>query len=51
MDDIPANLNVLREVLEPRGFRIFVAPRGDVALKLARSQSPDLILLDVMHHL
>jgi CheY-like chemotaxis protein len=48
VDDIAANLKVLREVLEPRGFRILFAPRGDVALKVARSQLPDLILLDVM---
>jgi CheY-like chemotaxis protein/HPt (histidine-containing phosphotransfer) domain-containing protein len=48
VDDIPANLKVLREVLEPRGFRILFAPRGEVALKVARSESPDLILLDVM---
>ena len=48
VDDIPANLKVLREVLEPRGFRIFLSPRGDVALKVARSETPDLILLDVM---
>ncbi len=48
VDDIPANLKVLRGVLEPRGFRILFAPRGDVALKVARSEQPDLILLDVM---
>lgn len=48
VDDIPANLKVLREVLEPRGFRILLAPRGEVALKIARSEIPDLILLDVM---
>lgn len=48
VDDIPANLKVLRGVLEPLGFRILFAPRGDVALKVARSEQPDLILLDVM---
>lgn len=45
VDDVPANLKVLRGVLEPEGFRILFAPRGEVALKIARSESPDLILL------
>ncbi|MBI2947224.1 MAG: response regulator [Verrucomicrobia bacterium] len=48
VDDVPANLKVLRGVLEPCGYKILLAPRGDVALKIARSESPDLILLDVM---
>ena len=48
VDDVPANLKVLRGVLEPEGFRILFAPCGEVALKIARSETPDLILLDVM---
>ncbi|MBI2947223.1 MAG: AAA-like domain-containing protein [Verrucomicrobia bacterium] len=48
VDDVSANLKVLRGVLEPCGYKILLAPRGEVALKIARSESPDLILLDVM---
>jgi len=48
VDDHPTNLDVLRGVLEPEGYRIFVALNGNAALDIARRFSPDLILLDVM---
>lgn len=48
VDDIPANLNVLRQALEPEGYKIIAAPSGEVALQIARRTQPDLILLDVM---
>ena len=48
VDDTPANLNVLCELLEARGCRISMAPNGTVALRLALEAQPDLILLDVV---
>ena len=48
VDDQPANLDVLRRVLENQGYRIMLAPSGQVALKSAARALPDLILLDVM---
>ncbi|MBT4500069.1 MAG: SpoIIE family protein phosphatase [Gemmatimonadetes bacterium] len=48
VDDQPANLNVLCELLEPEGYRILMAPNGEIALKSAVRALPDLILLDVM---
>jgi len=48
VDDIPANLDILSHALEPEGYQISVAPNGEIALKIARGASPDLILLDVM---
>ena len=48
VDDQPANLDVLRRVLENQGYRIMLAPSGQVALKSAARAQPDLILLDVM---
>jgi CheY-like chemotaxis protein len=47
-DDIPANLNILRDVLEPQGYKIMVATNGATALEIAERSDPDLILLDVM---
>ncbi len=47
VDDTPANLKLLRQALEPEGYRILIAPSGEAALKIARSAQPDLILLDV----
>jgi DNA-binding NtrC family response regulator len=48
VDDVPANLRVLREVLEPEGYRIFGASNGDAALRIATRVLPDIILLDIV---
>jgi CheY-like chemotaxis protein len=48
VDDTPANIHVLRGVLEPEGLNISVAPNGEVALKISPQLLPDLILLDIM---
>jgi CheY-like chemotaxis protein len=35
VDDIPANLNILCQALEPEGYNIIAAPSGEVALQIA----------------
>lgn len=47
VDDEPTNLQVLRAVLSDQ-YRLLFARDGDRALHLARAETPDLILLDVM---
>jgi len=47
IDDAPANLGVIVELLEERGFRILVAREGEEGLRRAEFARPDLILLDV----
>lgn len=48
VDDEPANLTVLSEILQPY-FRVRAANSGERALRVAASDpGPDLILLDVM---
>lgn len=47
VDDVPANLAVLDEVLSSAGAKIFVAQNGAAALSRLASVRPDLILLDV----
>ena len=47
-DDVPANLNLLRETLESEGYQISGVPSGEIALKVATRTIPDLILLDVV---
>ena len=47
VDDEPANLQVLRQVLQD-DYRLLFARDGHKALELARSEAPALILLDVM---
>ena len=48
VDDQPVNLAVLRELLEGEGYRVMLAPNGEVALRNAARSLPDLVLLDVM---
>ena len=48
VDDVPANLDVLRQTLESEGYEILVATSGEIALDVARDAKPHLILLDVM---
>ena len=48
VDDTPANIRLLTDTLEPRGYEIFAASSGDAGLKIAARSKPHLILLDVM---
>jgi len=48
VDDVPANLNALSDMLEPEGYHILAARSGEQALDTATRNQPDLILLDVM---
>ncbi|MBC8230101.1 response regulator [bacterium] len=48
VDDIPANLNLLREALEPEDYEILGATSGEMALQIATRAVPDLILLDIV---
>lgn len=47
VDDLPANLNVLRDLLEPAGYQILGATSGEMALQILSRTRPHLILLDV----
>lgn len=47
IDDEPENLNVLETVLSRAGYRLSAFTRGDRALDAARSDPPDLVLLDI----
>lgn len=48
VDDEPANIQVLHNVLADDGYDFIFATDGDTALTLATAQAPDVILLDVM---
>lgn len=47
VDDQPANLALVRRILEPAGFEINEARSGAETLAAAQEKSPDLILLDM----
>jgi len=48
VDDVSANIKILCDVLEPKGYEILVASSGEAALKIAAHTSPDIILLDIL---
>lgn len=48
VDDTPANLRVLSQLLTAQGYRARAVPSGAYALSSLQSALPDLILLDIM---
>ncbi len=48
VDDDPAVTSVLRRSLAYEGFAVATASSGAEALTLARTQAPDLVILDIM---
>jgi signal transduction histidine kinase/DNA-binding response OmpR family regulator len=48
VDDEPMNLDLLEAQLAPAGFQVLKARGGQDGIDLARSQAPNLILLDLM---
>jgi len=47
VDDSPENLDLIKSILEPY-YTVKVALNGELALHIASSQHPDLILMDIM---
>ena len=47
VDDVPENIKVLGEALM-KGYQILVARNGEQALKTARTQHVDMVLLDIV---
>ncbi|MET1080190.1 MAG: two-component system response regulator [Pseudomonas sp.] len=47
VDDVPENLLLMSQLLRPH-YHLRVASSGEKALEIARRNSPDLVLLDVM---
>ena len=48
VDDVPENVRLLEAVLAARAYEVVSAVNGASALEAARSQKPDLILLDLV---
>ena len=48
VDDDPSNLDILRQTLDGRGYKLLVATSGEDALRVALRSRPSLVLLDVL---
>ena len=48
VDDTPANLTLLQDMLRIEKYRVLAFPQGALALKAAANTPPDLILLDII---
>jgi len=48
VDDEKKIVDIVKAYLERDGYRVIVAYDGRLALQMARSESPDLIVLDLM---
>ena len=47
VDDTPANLRLLSQMLHDQGYQVRPVPDGRLALAAAQARPPDLILLDI----
>lgn len=47
IDDTPANLRLLDTMLTSEGYKVFCFPKGDMAIRSALKNKPDLIFLDI----
>jgi len=48
VDDTPANLQLLAQMLSEQGYKVRMAQDGTMAIMSIKSSPPDLILLDIM---
>ena len=46
-EDNPVNCELLRELLETRGYSVIEAPDGQEALRMIEQSHPDIVLLDI----
>ncbi len=48
VDDSPTELHVLTQILEREGYQTITARDGEEGIEVAKSEQPDLILMDVV---
>jgi twitching motility two-component system response regulator PilH len=48
VDDSPAHLELLKNVVSGAGCRVLVASSGKEAVELTKAEKPDLVLMDIV---
>ena len=48
VDDTPANVKLLADLLKVKGYEVATAANGDEGLAKVASEQPDIVLLDIM---
>jgi adenylate cyclase len=48
IDDTPANVKLLADLLKVKGYEVATAPNGEEGLTKVASEHPDIVLLDIM---
>lgn len=48
VDDSPTETHVLRNMLEKHGYDVLVAENGEQGISMAKAESPDIILMDIV---
>ncbi|MDV3237988.1 MAG: twitching motility response regulator PilH [Gammaproteobacteria bacterium] len=48
VDDSPTEMHVLKSMLEKNGFQTLTAASGEEGVEVAKTQKPDLVLMDVV---
>ncbi|MBU4449580.1 MAG: response regulator [Proteobacteria bacterium] len=47
VEDIPMNRRLIRDILTYQGYEVIEAENGKEAVRIAREQKPDLIIMDL----
>ena len=47
VEDNPMNLELLETILVAKGFEVLSAEGGEASVEMARSEAPDLVLMDL----
>ncbi len=48
VDDSPTEMHVLKSMLEKNGYQTLTATSGEEGVEVAKSEKPDLVLMDVV---
>jgi len=48
VDDSPTEIHVLKTMLEKNGFETLAANSGEQGIEMAKTEKPDLILMDIV---